>query len=73
LLAALALDPDGRARRVLDDIDIAAIKRELRVSQSRPARWWKRRSPIDHGFSFCGRSEGAPGVAAACSARIGAT
>jgi hypothetical protein len=62
LLAALALDPGSRARRVLADIDvdIAAIKRELQcyldVNPTRPARWWKRRPPDQRGCSFCGRS-----------------
>ncbi|GAA4474293.1 ClpX C4-type zinc finger protein [Phytohabitans houttuyneae] len=60
LLAALALDPGGRARRVLNElhVDIAAIKRELQchisVNLTRPARWWKRRS-TGHACSFCGR------------------
>jgi ATP-dependent Clp protease ATP-binding subunit ClpA len=61
LLAVLALDPGSRARRVLNDldVDIAAIKRELQcyitLNPTRPARWWKRRPPTQHGCSFCGR------------------
>jgi hypothetical protein len=83
LLAVLALDPGGKARRVLNDlgVDIAAIKRELQcyltVNPKRPARWWKRRPPTQHGCSFCGRPNpptgqlvNGPGVAicAACVA-----
>ena len=65
LLAVLALDPGSRARRVLNDlgVDIAAIKRELQchiaVNPTRPARWWKRRPPDQHGCSFCGRTTAA--------------
>jgi hypothetical protein len=67
LLAVLALDPGGRARRVLNDlgVEIAAIKRELRcyttVSPVRPARWWKRRPPTQPSCSFCGRPSRAVG------------
>jgi hypothetical protein len=83
LLAVLALDPGGKARRVLNDlgVDIAAIKRELQcfvsVNPTRPARWWKRRPPTQPGCSFCGRPTppggqlvNGPGVAicAACVA-----
>lgn len=66
LLAALALDPGSRARRVLNElgIDIAAIKRELRchitINPARPARWWKRRPPSPAGCSFCGRTDTTP-------------
>jgi hypothetical protein len=80
LLAALALDPGSRARRVLNDlgVDLAAIKRELHcylsVKQTRPARWWKRRAPHgEAGCSFCGRPESTaalvrgPGVAVCTS------
>ena len=65
LLAVLAVDPGSRARRVLNDlgVDIAAIKRELQchiaVNPTRPARWWKRRPPDQHGCSFCGRTTAA--------------
>lgn len=82
LLSALALDPGSRARRVLNDldVDIAAIKSELRpyttCHPARPARWWKRRPPTQHGCSFCGRSQSTvgdlvngPGVAI-CSACV---
>ena len=69
LLAAVALDPGSRARRVLNDlgVEIAAIKRELHcylsVKQTRPARRWKRRAPRDEpGCSFCGRPESAAAV-----------
>jgi hypothetical protein len=83
LLAALALDPGSRARRVLNELgtDIAAVKGELachvRVNPTRPARWWKRRPPARSGCSFCGRPTpvagalvNGPGVAicAACVA-----
>ena len=67
LLAVLALDPGGRARRVLNDlgVDIAAIKRELQcyisVNPTRPTRWWKRRPPTQGGCSFCGRLSPAAG------------
>jgi hypothetical protein len=67
LLAVLALDPGGRARRVLGDlgVDISAIKRELQcyitVNPTRPARWWKRRPPAQHGCSFCGQPSPAAG------------
>ncbi len=67
LLAALALDPGSRARRVLNDlgVDIAAVKGELQshitVNPTRPARWWKRRPPAQHGCSFCGRTGPAVG------------
>jgi hypothetical protein len=84
LLAVLALDPGSRARRVLNDldVDIAAIKRELQcyltLSPSRPARWWKRRTPSQDGCSFCGRPAAGqlvhgPGVAIcnACVALAG--
>jgi hypothetical protein len=62
LLGVLALDPGGRARRVLNElrVDIAAVKRELQcyitVNPARPARWWKRRPIAVHGCSFCGRA-----------------
>jgi hypothetical protein len=62
VLAALALDPGSRARRVLNDlsVDIAGIKRELAcyvsLNPPRPARWWKRRSPAGQTCSFCGRT-----------------
>jgi hypothetical protein len=62
LLGVLALDPGGRARRVLNElhVDIAALKRELQcyisVNPTRPARWWKRRSPDPSSCSFCGRT-----------------
>jgi ClpX C4-type zinc finger/Clp amino terminal domain, pathogenicity island component len=82
LLAVLALDPGSRARRVLNDlgVDIAAVKRELQcyitINPTRPARWWKRRPPAQHGCSFCGRTSPAvgqlvngPGVAI-CSACV---
>ena len=80
LLAVLALDPGSRARRVLADlgVDIAAIKRELQcyitVNPTRPARWWKRRTPPQDGCSFCGqpspgRLVNGPGVAI-CSACV---
>jgi hypothetical protein len=82
LLAALALDPGSRARRVLNDlgVDIAAVKRELQcyitVNPTRPARWWKRRPPARRSCSFCGRTSPAaaqlvhgPGVAI-CSACV---
>jgi hypothetical protein len=80
LLGALALDPGGRARRVLNElgVDIAAVKRELQrhitVNAPRPARWWKRRPPVQEGCSFCGRTSPSlvhgPGVTicAACVA-----
>jgi ClpX C4-type zinc finger protein/ClpA/ClpB-like protein len=66
LLAVLALDPGGRARRVLNDLgaDIAAVIRELqchlRINPARPARWWKRRPPERSGCSFCGHSDTTP-------------
>lgn len=82
LLAVLALDPGSRARRVLNDleVDIAEIKRELQcyvtVYPTRPARWWKRHPPAQHGCSFCGRTVAiagqlvnGPGVAI-CSACV---
>jgi hypothetical protein len=61
LLGVLALDPGGRARRVLGDlgVNIAAVKGELQchitVNPTRPARWWKRRPLAQSGCSFCGR------------------
>jgi ATP-dependent Clp protease ATP-binding subunit ClpA len=68
LLAALALDPGSRARRVLNGLgtDIAAIKGELQchitLQPRRPARWWKRRTPTETaGCSFCGRTPTATG------------
>ena len=67
LLAMLALDAGGRARRVLNalDVDIAAIKGELqchiKVNPTRPARWWKRRPQAQPGCSFCGRTAPAVG------------
>jgi len=68
LLAALALDPGSRARRVLNSLgtDIAAIKGELQchiaLQPRRPARWWKRRTPAPPaGCSFCGRTPTATG------------
>lgn len=63
LLLALALDPGGRARRVLNDMgtDIAAIKRELeRYVTCRPRRRagrWKRTRTTTPTCSFCGRPE----------------
>jgi hypothetical protein len=62
LLGVLALDPGGRARRVLNElhVDIAALKRELQcyisVNPTRPARWWKRRPTAARCCSFCGRT-----------------
>lgn len=60
LLAALALDPGSRARRVLNDLDtdIASIKRELACyvrPRPRPIRrrWWRHRSEAPN-CSFCG-------------------
>ena len=67
LLAVLALDPGGRARRVLNElrVDIAAIKGELQcyitLNPTRPPRWWKRRPPAKPGCSFCGRPAPAVG------------
>ena len=68
LLAALALDPGSRARRVLNGLgtDVAAIKGELQchltLQPRRPARWWKRRTPpVAAGCSFCGRTPTATG------------
>lgn len=68
LLAAFALDPGSRARRVLNNLgtDIAAIKGELHchitLQPRHPARWWKRRTPPQAaGCSFCGRIPTATG------------
>jgi ATP-dependent Clp protease ATP-binding subunit ClpA len=64
LLFALALDPGGRARRVLNDIgtDIAAIKRELECyitgkPRRRGSRWKGSASKVGRTCSFCGRPE----------------
>jgi hypothetical protein len=63
LLFVLALDPGGRARRVLNDLgtDIAAIKRELAcyvTGKSRRGSRWKRSAvAASRACSFCGRSE----------------
>jgi hypothetical protein len=62
LLGVLAFDPGGRARRVLNElqVDIAAVKRELQyhitVNPTRPARWWKRRPATANRCSFCGQA-----------------
>lgn len=67
LLAALALDPGSRARRVLNDlgVDIAALKREVQcyvtVTPPRPPRWWKRHPTPGPTCSFCGRTNLPPG------------
>lgn len=66
LLAALALDPGSRARRVLNDLDtdIAEIKRELGCYVSlrqRPVRRWWRHRPATSGCSFCGLPQTATG------------
>lgn len=59
LLAALALDPGSRARRVLNDldIDIAAIKRELKCYLTPPRRRRRQGGKFNNGSacSFCGR------------------
>jgi hypothetical protein len=64
LLFVLALDPGGRARRVLGDLgtDIAAIKRELecyvtRKPRRRGSRWKRPTAASGRSCSFCGRSE----------------
>jgi hypothetical protein len=63
LLAALALDPAGRARRVLNqlEVDVVTLKRELQrfvtVSSAKPARWWKRRPSARDSCTFCGRPD----------------
>jgi ATP-dependent Clp protease ATP-binding subunit ClpA len=67
LLAALALDPGSRARRILNHlgVDVAALRRDLQqhiaISTTRPARWWKRRPAPPPGCSFCGRTASAAG------------
>lgn len=57
LLAALALDPGSRARRVLAQLhaSIPAIKKELECSIS-PARQRRRHGKDDQRCSFCGKS-----------------
>jgi len=64
LLFVLALDPGGRARRVLGDMgtDIAAIKRELECyvtgkRRRRGSRWKRPAGNAGRTCSFCGRSE----------------
>jgi hypothetical protein len=65
LLFVLALDPGGRARRVLNDLgtDIAAIKRELeyyvtgKSRRRRGSRWKRPTATAGRACSFCGRSE----------------
>ena len=64
LLFVLALDPGGRARRVLNDLgtDIAAIKRELECyvtgrPRRRGSRWKRPAARAGRACSFCGRSE----------------
>jgi ATP-dependent Clp protease ATP-binding subunit ClpA len=64
LLFVLALDPGGRARRVLNDLgtDIAAIKRELECyvtgkPRRRSSRWKRPAAGAGRVCSFCGRSE----------------
>jgi hypothetical protein len=64
LLFVLALDPGGRARRVLNDLgtDIAAIKKELACyitgnPRRRGGRWKRPTATAGRACSFCGRSE----------------
>jgi ATP-dependent Clp protease ATP-binding subunit ClpA len=64
LLFVLALDPGGRARRVLNDLgtDIATIKRELDCyvtgkPRRRGSRWKRPAGNTGRACSFCGRSE----------------
>ncbi len=59
LLAALALDPGSRARRVLSHlgVSIAAIKRGLDCYVGPGKRRRRKRGKIDPACSFCGKSQ----------------
>lgn len=59
LLAALALDPGSRARRVLSHlgVSIAAIKRELDCYVGPGKRRRRKRGKVDPSCSFCGKSQ----------------
>ncbi len=71
LLAALALDPGSRARRVLSHlgVSIAAIKKELDCYVGPGKQRRRKRGKVDLACSFCGKSQkqvkkliGGPGV-----------
>jgi ATP-dependent Clp protease ATP-binding subunit ClpA len=59
LLAALALDPGSRARRVLSHlgVSIAAIKKELDCYVGPGKRRRRKRGKADLACSFCGKSQ----------------
>jgi ATP-dependent Clp protease ATP-binding subunit ClpA len=59
LLAALALNPGSRARRVLSDlgVSIAAIKKELDGYVGPGKRRRRKRGKVDLACSFCGKSQ----------------
>jgi len=59
LLAALALDPGSRARRVLSHLGVsaAAIKKELGSYVGPGKRRRRRRGKADLACSFCGKSQ----------------
>jgi len=59
LLAAVALDPGSRARRVLSHlgVSIAAIKKELDCYVGPGKRRRRKRGKVDLACSFCGKSQ----------------
>src|SRR5258708_268348 len=58
-LAALALDPGSRARRVLSHLGVsmAAVKKELDCYVGPGKRRRRRRGKVDLACSFCGKSQ----------------